>query len=58
MTIYMGDTGPTTWLAGWNMPGYMPEMEPIRTMDWDEAAEFLPRRTVRRDRALLLRTRS
>jgi hypothetical protein len=35
------DVGPTTWLAGWNMPGHLPDTEPFRTMDWEEARDAL-----------------
>lgn len=29
------------WLAGWNMPGYLPEFPPERFNDWQEAKEFI-----------------
>lgn len=29
------------WVAGWNMPGYLPEMEPVEFDSRNEATEFL-----------------
>lgn len=29
------------YTAGWNMPGYLPEMEPCSFDTWEEAVEFL-----------------
>lgn len=30
-----------TWIAGWNMPGYMPEAEPAEFDTWREAHGFI-----------------
>jgi hypothetical protein len=30
-----------SWLVTWNMPGYLPESEPIEFSVWEEAREFL-----------------
>ena len=31
----------TTWVAGWNLPGYMPEMEPQEFDTREEAEAFI-----------------
>jgi len=41
MTNGLGDVGPTIWLVGWNDPGYLPDAEPHRTLDWEEASEVM-----------------
>lgn len=30
-----------TWVAGWNIPGYLPEMHPETFDSWEDAREFL-----------------
>lgn len=32
---------PAQWVAGWNMPGYMPESEPAGFATWEEARDHL-----------------
>ena len=29
------------WVAGWNMPGCLPEMDPARFDDWEDASAFI-----------------
>jgi hypothetical protein len=29
------------WVAGWNMPGYMPDNPPFLFVDWDNARDYL-----------------
>lgn len=31
----------TKWIAGWNMPGYLPESEPAEFDDWQDAMTYL-----------------
>jgi len=33
--------GPANWVAGWNMPGYLPEMEPAFFENFDDAKRFV-----------------
>lgn len=35
------DRAPQVWVAGWNMPGYLPEMEPTSFLDRTSAAGFI-----------------
>jgi hypothetical protein len=37
----------THWLAGWNMPGYLPETEPVAFNTRDEALGYLADETER-----------
>jgi hypothetical protein len=31
----------TPWAAGWNMPGYMPDSEPVAFPDWSSAQAYI-----------------
>ena len=31
----------TPWAAGWNMPGYMPDNEPVAFADWSDAQTYI-----------------
>ncbi len=30
-----------TWVAGWNMPGYLPETDPVSFDTWEEAHAYI-----------------
>ena len=31
----------SNWVVGYNMPGYLPEMDPWVTSDWEQARDYL-----------------
>ena len=33
--------GPCNFVAGWNMPGYLPTMEPLFFVEFDDAKRFI-----------------
>lgn len=35
------DANPCAWVAGWNLPGCLPEMEPAGFETWEEARDFI-----------------
>lgn len=30
-----------TWMAGWNMPGYLPETDPVEFDTWEDARSYI-----------------
>lgn len=31
----------TKWIAGWNMPGYLPDAPPLSFNDWNDARDYI-----------------
>lgn len=41
------------YVAGWNMPGYMPDSEPARFQTWEDAAEYIGEEMARAAESLM-----
>lgn len=39
--IEAAEAAKTKWLAGWNMPGYLPESDPALFDDWQDAHGYI-----------------